>query len=91
MSVSDSDRRLVKIAQAAGYLGVSDSVVRLWISKGHFPVYKVDGQRAALVDLNEVEAATKRLTRRKYGNQAQVVHLAKPKRRPVVITEDGQQ
>lgn len=90
MSTSDP-KRLVKIAQAAEYLGVSGPAVRLWISKGYFPVYRMDGVRAALVDLNEVEAVTQRRTRRKYGDNAKVVHLGKPKRRPVVVSEGGEQ
>lgn len=64
-------RRLATIAQAAKETGKSYETIRRHISLGYFPVYRVPGQRAALVDLDEVAAAYAELpaskVRRSYG------------------------
>lgn len=70
-------RRLATITQAAEESGKSYETVRRHIGLGYFPAYRVKGQRAVLVDLNEVDAAYAELpaakVRRSYGPAAIVL------------------
>jgi hypothetical protein len=54
-------RRYATIARAAQEHGVTHHTIRNWIGKGHFPVYRLPGQSAACVDLDEVAAALAKL------------------------------
>lgn len=78
-----------KIEPAAESYGVTPRTFRNYIGKGLFPAYRVRGQRGLLVDLNEVEAAMRRLPARKakaafgsYGPNADIRTLPA---RPVVV------
>lgn len=84
--------RLATIEQTANYLGRSPRTVRNYIGKGFFPGYKRPGQRALLIDLDEVDKAMRALLARKahaaagsYGPKARIVTL--PVRAEVVGDE----
>ena len=53
---STTERRLVPFSFYARHRGRADRTVRLWVSKGLLPAYKVPGVRAALVDIDEADA-----------------------------------
>lgn len=63
-------RRLATIYRTADIYGVSHHTIRRHIKLGRFPVYRVPGQRAAVVDLDEVAAYM--ATRSAYGPAADV-------------------
>ncbi len=54
-------RRLVTFDLLARHLVVSTRTARSWASQGYFPIYKMAGVRGALIDLDEAEAAIRRL------------------------------
>lgn len=75
-------RRLVTLRQAAAYLGVVERSIRNYIGAGHFPAYRVRGVRGVMVDLDEVDAAMRKLPARvarpgygQYGPKATIVDL----------------
>lgn len=75
--MSDS-RHLETIRESADAYGVSDQTIRYHISKGRIPVYRREGERAALVDPSEVAAALRAYGRpgyRSYGPDADVRDL----------------
>ena len=82
-------RRLATFQQAATAVQVSDRTIANWAGKGYFPVYKVDGHRGHLVDLNEVSAAlaaappnAMKAGVRRYGPKTRII--------PLAATEAGQ-
>ena len=82
-------RRLISLRQAADHIGVDPRTVRNYIGAGHFPCYRVPGVRGVLVDLDEVDAAMRRLPARlvrpaygSFGPKAVVITLPA---QPVVV------
>ena len=87
--MSTTNRRLVTMQQCATHEAVSERTIRNYIGKGYFPAYRMPGVRGLFVDLNEVEAAMRRLPARRakaafgsYGPNADIRTLPA---RPVVV------
>ena len=59
MSVSGSSR-LISLAEAATYYGVSTKTVRRWIADGRIEGYRV-GPRLLRVRMDSLDSATRRL------------------------------
>lgn len=82
--------RLTTLRHVAQYLECTDRTVRNYIGQGYFPAYKQPGSRGLLVDLDDVDAAMRRLPARKvrpaygsYGPRADIRVL--PARSVVVV------
>lgn len=54
-------RRLVSLEQFSRHMEVSTRTTRNWLSRGYFPGYRVPGARGVVIDLDEAEAAIRRL------------------------------
>lgn len=76
--------RFVKITQAGSRLDppVTTQTLRNHVAKGYYPAYRATGIRGILVDLDEVEAAMRRMPRSKthlskdaYGPNARIKNL----------------
>lgn len=94
MPSQPTSRRLVSTQQCAIYESVSERTIRNYIAKGYFPAYRTSGIRGLVVDLNEVEAAMRRLPARRakaafgsYGPNADIRTLPA---RAVVVPEAEQ-
>lgn len=91
MSTQPTSRRLATFDQAARLYGVSARTFRNYVGRGLFPAYRMPGVRGLLLDLNEVEAAMRRLPARaakaafgSYGPNADIRTLAA---RPIVVND----
>ena len=85
-----SARRLISLHQAATHVGVTDRSIRNYIGRGHFPAYRVPGVRGVMLDLDEVDAAMRRLPARlvrpgfgTFGPKAVIIDLPA---QPVVVS-----
>lgn len=92
--MSNTNRRLVTPYQLGQAMGVTERTVRRYIGAGHFPAYQMPGVSGVLVDLDEAQAAMRRVPGRRakagtgtYGPNARIVRLAA---RPVVVTKADQ-
>ena len=90
-STNPNPTRLASLDQTARYLGVSTRTVRHYLGHGYFAAYRTPGVRGLLFDLDEVDAAMKRLPTSKaraahgsYGPKAVIRDLP---RRAVVVAE----
>lgn len=55
MSIT-TERRLVPFSYYARHRDRTDRTVRLWVSKGLIPAYRMPGVKAALIDIDEADA-----------------------------------
>lgn len=60
-TIPNPQRRFVSLHQFSIHMAVSERTVRNWIGQGHFPAYRVPGVRGVTVDIDEAEAAIRRL------------------------------
>lgn len=95
--MSPTQKRLRTIPHIAKMAGTTERTIRNYISKGYFPVYKQQGVRGVLIDLDEFESAMSRLPARKaragyggYGPNARVVTLPGQPVRAEVVQRDGE-
>jgi hypothetical protein len=75
-------RRLGSFAQAGAEHHVSERTMRNYLGKGYFKAYRMRGISGVLLDLDEVDAALKKLPKRlakaglgSYGPKAEIVDL----------------
>jgi hypothetical protein len=75
-------RRLTSLYKAAQYVGVTERTIRNYVGKGLFCAYRVPKVRGILVDLDEVDAAMRRLPARvarpgygSFGPKATIIDL----------------
>lgn len=54
--IPEQTRRLVSLAEATSYAGVTGETLRHWIASGIIPGYRL-GPKLLRVDLNELDAA----------------------------------
>jgi hypothetical protein len=53
----DPARRLGTLKHYATYRGVSYRTTRVWAQRGYFPLYRLPGMKAVVVDVDEADAA----------------------------------
>ena len=75
-------RRLGSFEQAAAEHQVSSRTMRNYLGRGYFKAYRIRGVRGVLLDLDEVDAAMRRLPRKlgkagfgSYGPKAEIIDL----------------
>jgi hypothetical protein len=85
-------RRWGTFAHAAREQGVSERSVRNYLAKGYFPAYRMRGIKGVLLDLDEIEAAMRKLPSRlakagvgAYGPKAVILEIPPQ----VIIVNDG--
>ena len=80
---SEGFRRWVFVAEVAAHLGKIPPSIRRHIARGYYAAYRLPGERAALLDLDEVDAEQERLRNEgrvrgkyaTYGGKARIIHL----------------
>ena len=92
--MSNTNRKLVTPSQFGQAMGVTERTVRRYIGEGYFTAYQMPGVRGVLVDLDEAEAAMRKIPGRRakaglgsYGPRAKIVRLPA---RPVVVPKAEQ-
>lgn len=86
-------QRLVTLHQFSRHMSVSERTVRNWISEGHFPAYRVPGVRGVVVDLDDAEAAIRRLPSTKvrpgFGSFGPNADIRTLNQRPIVVEDEA--
>src|SRR5215207_3900131 len=75
-------RSPIKFEDAPPRFGVTQRTFRNYVAKGYFAAYRMPGVRGLVLDLDEVEAAMRRLPARRakaglaaYGPNAKIVNI----------------
>ncbi len=58
MSETTTTRRMVGVAEAAAYIGISTPTLRHWIKTGRLPAVRL-GPKLLRVDLDDIDAMTR--------------------------------